>query len=44
MDTSKIRRRYMQTRYANINEAKSVAKTLLQLKEDQFELENIQSK
>ena len=43
MDTSKVKRRFMHNRYTDVSNVKSVAKTLLQLKEDQFELENIKS-
>ena len=44
MDTSKAKRRLLDKGYTKINDAKLVAKTLLQLNEDQFELENIKSR
>ena len=44
MDTSHVKRRLLRKGYTKINNAKSVAKTLFQLKEDQFELENIKSR
>ena len=43
MERGSMKRNISPTRYATIEEAKTVAQTLLQLKEEQFKLENVKS-